>query len=70
MSFMLGLTPSELGIVLFIFLLVVAAAKLPVWGERLGAYLYRRSEPGGRAAASPSQPPSGGKSQPPPDVGG
>ena len=41
MSRMLGLTPSELGIVIFIFLLVVAAARLPAWGEAVGGYLYR-----------------------------
>ena len=70
MSFMLGLTPSELGIVLFIFLLVVAAAKLPAWGERLGGYLHRR-EAGGRATASPSEtPPDVRKSQPPPNQRG
>jgi Sec-independent protein translocase protein TatA len=69
MSFMLGLTPSELGIVLFIFLLVVAAAKLPAWGEKIGAYLYRRREPTGRATASESPASSGaGKSRPPPDL--
>jgi Sec-independent protein translocase protein TatA len=39
---MLGLTPGELGIVIFIFLLVVAATKLPAWGEALGGYLHRR----------------------------
>lgn len=44
MSRMLGLTSSELGIVIFIFLLVVAAAKLPAWGEMLGGYLHRRGE--------------------------
>jgi hypothetical protein len=43
---MLGLTPSELGIVVFIFLLVVAAARLPAWGEMLGEYFHRRREPG------------------------
>jgi Sec-independent protein translocase protein TatA len=42
MSRMLGLTPSELGIVLFIFLLVVVAAKLPAWGEKLGEFLHGR----------------------------
>jgi Sec-independent protein translocase protein TatA len=39
---MLGLTSGELGIVIFIFLLVVAATKLPAWGEALGGYLHRR----------------------------
>jgi Sec-independent protein translocase protein TatA len=42
MSRMLGLTPSEIGIVVFIFLLVGAAARLPAWGEALGGYLHRR----------------------------
>jgi len=46
MWIMLGLTPSELGIVVFIFLLVVAASKLPIWGEMLGGYFHRRKEPG------------------------
>jgi Sec-independent protein translocase protein TatA len=39
---MFGLTYSETGIVFFIFLLVVGAAKLPRWGERIGGYIYRR----------------------------
>jgi Sec-independent protein translocase protein TatA len=49
MSRMLGLTSSELGFVMFIFLLVVAAAKLPAWGETVGGYLHRRgaSNPSG-----------------------
>ena len=38
----LGLSASELGIVLFILLLVVAAGKLKAWGEVLGGFLYRR----------------------------
>ena len=48
MSRMLGLTPSELGIVVFIFLLVVVAAKLPAWGEKLGEFLNGRHDPSGR----------------------
>ncbi len=46
MSRMLGLTPSELGIVIFIFLMVVAAARLPAWGEAVGGYLHRRRASG------------------------
>src|SRR5258707_11949038 len=42
---MLGLTPSEIGIVIFIFLLVVAAGRLPAWGEAAGGYLHRRKAP-------------------------
>jgi hypothetical protein len=38
---MFKLTPSELGIVLFIVLLVVAAGKLRAAGEALGSLLYR-----------------------------
>jgi len=39
---MFGLTSSEIGIVVFIFLLVVGAAKLPRLGGRLGGYIHRR----------------------------
>ncbi len=53
MSLMLGLTPSELGIVVFIFLLVVAAAKLPAWGEMLGGYFHRRHGRGGGPESPP-----------------
>jgi len=42
MSLMPGLTPSELGIVLFIVLLVAGASRLPKWGEAIGVYLHRR----------------------------
>jgi Sec-independent protein translocase protein TatA len=38
---MFGLSWSELGMVLFILLLIVAASKLPALGEALGSYLYR-----------------------------
>jgi hypothetical protein len=48
MSLMWGLTASELGLVVFIFLLVAAAAKLPGWGEAIGGYLYRRAVSAGR----------------------
>jgi Sec-independent protein translocase protein TatA len=39
---MFALSSSELGIVIFILLLVIAAGKLPGWGEALGSFLYRR----------------------------
>jgi Sec-independent protein translocase protein TatA len=39
---MLGLSASELGMILFIFVLIALAGKLPAWGEALGAFLYRR----------------------------
>lgn len=39
---MFALSSSELGIVVFILLLVVAAGKLPAWAESLGSRLYRR----------------------------
>ena len=54
MSRMLGLTPSELGIVIFIFFLVVAAARLPAWGEAIGGLLHRRR------ASSRHDPPAAG----------
>jgi len=57
MSRMLGLTPSELGIVVFIFLLVVVAAKLPAWGEKLGELLNRRRDPSGRDPKGTRPPP-------------
>jgi Sec-independent protein translocase protein TatA len=47
-----GLSKSELGIVLFILLLIVAAGKLRSWGEALGSYLYRRGESGRNARES------------------
>jgi len=40
----MGLSTSELGMVLFILVLIVASARLPAIGETLGSYLYRRSE--------------------------
>jgi Sec-independent protein translocase protein TatA len=43
---MLGLSQSELGLVLFILLLIVVAGKLRPWGEALGSWLYRRGEAG------------------------
>jgi hypothetical protein len=39
---MFALSSSELGIVLFILLLVVASGKLPELAEALGSRLYRR----------------------------
>jgi Sec-independent protein translocase protein TatA len=47
---MLGLSRSELGIVLFILVLIVASSRLPRIGETLGSYFYRRgeSQKGGR----------------------
>ena len=48
---MLGLSTSELAIVVFILLLVVVAGRLPRWGEALGSYLYKRSH-GGRTESS------------------
>ena len=41
-----GLSKSELGIVLFILLLIVASGKLKTWGEALGSFRYRRGESG------------------------
>jgi Sec-independent protein translocase protein TatA len=52
MSLMPSLTPSELGIVLFIVLLVAAAGRLPKWGEWLGGYFHRRG-------VRPQEPPPG-----------
>jgi Sec-independent protein translocase protein TatA len=43
---MLGLSTSELAMVVFILLLVVVAGRLPRWGEALGSYLYRRRNGG------------------------
>lgn len=40
---MLGLTTSELGIVLFLLSIVVLAGRLPRWGEAFGSFLYKRS---------------------------
>ena len=39
-----GVSTSELGIVLFILVLIVVSARLPRMGESLGSYFYRRSE--------------------------
>jgi len=39
---MFALSSSELGIVIFILLLVVAAGKLPGLAEAMGSRLYRR----------------------------
>ncbi len=47
-SSMLGLSASELGIVVFILVLIVVAGKLPAWGEALGGYLHRRADSAGR----------------------
>jgi hypothetical protein len=62
-----ALSNSELGIVLFILLLVVAAGKLARWAEALGSYFYQRSDSGRRESnahtASPHAP--GSKSDPP-----
>jgi Sec-independent protein translocase protein TatA len=38
---MFGLSSSELGILIFILLLVVGAGKLPALGEALGSRLHR-----------------------------
>jgi Sec-independent protein translocase protein TatA len=54
----LGLTRSELGLVLFIVALVAAAGKLPQIGESIGAFLYRRH--GKREPAKPGEPPPAG----------
>lgn len=42
-SNMFALSSSELGIVVFILLLVVASGKLPGAAEALGSRLYRRT---------------------------
>jgi Sec-independent protein translocase protein TatA len=42
-----GLSWSELGMVLFILLLIVAASKLPALGEALGSWLHRFHPPPG-----------------------
>jgi Sec-independent protein translocase protein TatA len=60
MSRMLGLTPSELGIVIFIFLLVVAAARLPSWGEAVGGYLHRRKASSRQGPPTDADAPKGG----------
>ncbi|HMJ55315.1 MAG TPA: hypothetical protein VK540_24740 [Polyangiaceae bacterium] len=52
---MLGLSTSELAIVVFILLLVVVAGRLPRWGEALGSYLYRRRNAGKLNEAPASQ---------------
>jgi hypothetical protein len=54
-----GLSKSELGIVLFILLLIVVAGKLRAWGEALGSYLYRRGGSGRRADESDPGAPKG-----------
>jgi len=51
---MLGLSTSELAIVVFILLLVVVAGRLSRWGEALGSYLYRRRNPGPPSADAPA----------------
>ncbi|HEX9296973.1 MAG TPA: hypothetical protein VF881_14115 [Polyangiaceae bacterium] len=54
-----GLSASELGIVVFILLLIVVAGKLPAWGEAVGAYLHRRTDSGPRRHQTGEQPPRG-----------
>ena len=51
---MLGLSTSELAIVVFILLLVVVAGRLPRWGEALGSYLYKRGKPAGTEDEAPA----------------
>jgi len=51
---MLGLSTSELAMVLFILALVIVAGRLPRWGEALGSYLYRQRNPGQPDAAGPA----------------
>jgi hypothetical protein len=54
-----GLSASELSIVVFLLLLVSIAGRLPRWGEALGSYLYKRSNPApAEASRLPSTPPS------------
>jgi len=50
---MLGLSTSELAIVVFILALVIVAGRLPRWGEALGSYLYRRRNGGHPDAEAP-----------------
>ena len=50
---MLGLSTSELAIVVFILLLVIVAGRLPRWGEALGSYLYRRRNGGPPTSEAP-----------------
>jgi Sec-independent protein translocase protein TatA len=52
----LGLTRSELGLVLFVLALIVAAGKLPQIGESIGAFLYRRRTKHGSSRPSGSDP--------------
>jgi hypothetical protein len=52
----LGLTRSELGLVLFILALIVAAGKLPQIGESIGAFLYRRRTKSGGGPPAGSRP--------------
>jgi Sec-independent protein translocase protein TatA len=51
-----GLSMSELGIVLFILLLVIGAGRLPRWAESLGSYLYRRGKGKGQDASGAPPP--------------
>ena len=63
-----GLSTSELAIVVFILLLVIAAGRLPRWGEAVGSYLYRR----GRHGSSENEGPAARddrSSRPPPTAG-
>ena len=61
---MFGLSASELGLVLFLFLLIVLSGKLPRWGESLGEYAagYRRGGPSddGETAGGAREGQSGG----------
>jgi len=54
-----GLSKSELGMVLFILLLIVSSGKLKAWGEALGSNLYRRGGPGRRGRQSDPGAPKG-----------
>jgi Sec-independent protein translocase protein TatA len=62
---MVGLSTSELAIVVFILLLVIVAGRLPRWGEALGSYLYKRGKAGQSEALAPASQESSAARTPP-----
>jgi len=65
----LGLSTSELAIVVFILLLVIVAGRLPRWGEALGSYLYRRGNPPHSEEPAPTSHDGSGARTPPAGTG-
>jgi hypothetical protein len=48
-----ALSSGELGIVLFLVMMIVVAGRLPAWGESLGSFFHRQRV--GKAEANPAE---------------